>query len=235
MLEVLKERVLKANRELLASGVVIMTWGNVSEIDDTRHYVVIKPSGIDLAKANADDMVVVDIGSGDVVDGKLKPSTDTDTHLEIYRNFGNIKAVVHTHSVFAVAFAQAGMAIPALGTTHADTFYGEIPCTREMTKEEVLNNYELNTGKVIVETIKNGKSDVVDVPAVNVKNHGPFVWGKDAIDVVNKAIILEKVAEMAFKTLSLNSNADMPRYLLDKHFLRKHGKSAYYGQRGGKI
>lgn len=230
MLKEIKVRVLEANRELVRQGVVIYSWGNVSEIDSERQYVVIKPSGIDLHQVSANDMVVVELKTGKVVGGNLKPSTDTATHLELYRNFTEIGAVVHTHSVFAVAFAQAGIAIPALGTTHADSFYGAVPCTRDMTQEEVKKDYEENTGKVIVETIKKLGYPVMDIPAINVKNHGPFIWGENVLKAVENAVVLEKVAEMAFKTMSLNQNATMQQYLLDKHFLRKHGKNAYYGQ-----
>lgn len=230
MLKELKEKVYEANCKLIGSGLVIYSWGNVSEIDDNRQYVVIKPSGVDLGTICAEDMVMVDVMTGKIVEGALKPSTDTDTHLELYRQFSDVKAIAHTHSTFAVSFAQAGMDIPVLGTTHADTFYGQIPCTRELNKIEVENTYELNTGKVIVETIRKLGYSPSKIPAINVKNHGPFIWGGDAIKAVENAIILEKVAEMAFKTLILNPRANMAKYLLDKHFLRKHGYSAYYGQ-----
>ena len=231
MLEEIKARVYKANIDLVKSGLVIFTWGNVSQIDETRKYIVIKPSGVDYDEMTADDMVVVDIRTGAVVDGHYKPSSDTKTHLEIYRNFDNIGGITHPHSVNAVAYAQAGMDIPSLGTTHADYFYGDIPCTRMLSEQEVLNDYELNTGKVIVETIKNRNYDPMAIPGIVVQNHGPFVWGKDADQSVYHAVVMEKVAEMDLKTLSLNQQAGMPQYVLDKHYYRKHGENAYYGQK----
>lgn len=230
MLEELKKAVCEANLDLVNKGVVIYTWGNVSGISDDRKYMVIKPSGVDYDSMSPEDMVVVDIATGRCVEGKWKPSSDTKTHLELYRNFREIKGIVHTHSVNAVAFAQAGMAIPALGTTHADYFYGNIPCTRELTKHEVMEDYETNTGKVIIETVDNGGYDPMAIPGIVVKNHGPFAWGKSPANAVYNAVVMEKVAEMDLKTLQLNPNSVMAQYVLDKHYMRKHGPNAYYGQ-----
>ena len=231
MLEEIKEKVCKANLELVAHGVVIYTWGNVSGIDRKSGLVVIKPSGVDYNEMTPEDMVVVDLKTGDTVEGRLKPSSDTATHLELYRRYGAIGGIAHTHSVNAVAFAQAGMAIPALGTTHADYFYGDIPCTRELSQTEVEDAYELNTGKVIIETIDGLDIDPLAVPGIVVKNHGPFSWGKSPANAVYNAVVLEKVAEMDIKTLVLNPSASMRQYILDKHYIRKHGPNAYYGQR----
>lgn len=234
MLENLKKIVCAANLDLVAKGVVIYTWGNVSQITDDRRYMVIKPSGVDYIGMKPEDMVVVDVATGERIEGRYKPSSDTSTHLELYRYFSDIKGIVHTHSVNAVAFAQAGMDIPALGTTHADYFYGDIPCTRELTEKEVKDAYELNTGKVIIEYFESTNTDHMAVPGCVIKNHGPFAWGKDAADAVYHAVVMEKVAEMDLKTLLLNPKALMPQYILDKHYMRKHGPSAYYGQIGGK-
>ena len=231
MLKELKKIVCDANLDLVAKGVVIYTWGNVSGISDDRKYMVIKPSGVDYDGMTADDMVVVDIETGQTVEGKWKPSSDTKTHLELYRAFPNIKGIVHTHSTNAVAFAQAGMDIPALGTTHADYFYGDIPCARELSQDEVESDYETNTGKVIIETIEDRKIDPMAVPGIVVKNHGPFAWGKSPSNAVYNAVVMEKVAEMDIKTLALNPNAEMKQYVLDKHYMRKHGPNAYYGQK----
>lgn len=230
MLEELKKSVCEANLDLVNKGVVIYTWGNVSGISDDREYMVIKPSGVEYNDMSPEDMVVVDITTGERVEGKWKPSSDTKTHLELYRKYREIKGIVHTHSVNAVAFAQAGMAIPALGTTHADYFYGDIPCTRELTKEEVMEDYEVNTGKVIIEAIDNGGYDPMSIPGIVVKNHGPFAWGKSPSNAVYNAVVMEKVAEMDLKTLQLNPNSTMAQYVLDKHYMRKHGPNAYYGQ-----
>lgn len=227
MLEQLKEKVCKANLDLVAKGVVIYTWGNVSEIDRETNFVVIKPSGVDYATMTPKDMVIVDL-NGKVIEGNFNPSTDTDTHLVLYKKYPEIGGIVHTHSVNAVAFAQAGKPIPALGTTHADYFYGDIPCTRELSKKEVEEAYEFNTGKVIVETI--GDKNPMIVPGILVKNHGPFAWGKDAAIAVYNAVVLEKIAEMDLKTLILNPNSNVQQYVLDKHYMRKHGPDAYYGQ-----
>lgn len=230
MFQEIKERVYKANMDLVKSGLVIFTWGNVSEIDPTRQYVVIKPSGVDYDTMKPEDMVVVELTTGKVIDGHYKPSSDTPTHLEIYRNFHEVGGVTHTHSVNAVAFAQAGIDIPALGTTHADYFYGDIPCTYALSEEQVKTDYELNTGRVIVESFVERGIDPMAVPGCVVQNHGPFAWGKDAAQSVYHAVVMEKVAEMGIKTLLLNPQSMMPQYVLDKHYYRKHGANAYYGQ-----
>ena len=231
MLEELKKEVCEANLELVKKGIVIYTWGNVSGISEDRKYVVIKPSGVDYDGMSPDDMVVVDIASGERAEGKWKPSSDTDTHLELYRRSENIKGIVHTHSIHAVAFAQAGLPVPALGTTHADYFYGDVPCTRELTQAEVEEAYERNTGKVIIETIDGLGYDPMAVPGIVVKNHGPFCWGTSRANAVYNAVVLETVAEMDLKTLLLNPNASLKQYVLDKHYMRKHGPNAYYGQK----
>ena len=192
--------------------------------------MVIKPSGVSYDEMSPDDMVVVDVNSGQRVEGKWNPSSDTKTHLELYRKYSSIKGIVHTHSVNAVAFAQAGISIPVLGTTHADYFYGNIPCTRELSQSEVMDDYETNTGKVIIESIENLNYDPMAIPGIIVKNHGPFAWGKNPSNSVYNAVVLEKVAEMALKTLILNPKADIKSYVLDKHYMRKHGPNAYYGQ-----
>lgn len=230
MLEELKEKVCVANLDLVAKGVVIYTWGNVSGISDDRKYMVIKPSGVDYDGMKPEHMVIIDVETGEKVEGNYKPSSDTATHLELYRRYKDIKGIVHTHSTNAVSFAQAGMAIPALGTTHADYFYGDIPCTRELSKEEVMLAYEANTGNVIIETIDGLGYDPMSIPGILVKNHGPFAWGKDPANAVYNAVILEKVAEMSLKTLVLNPQSGMAQYILDKHYMRKHGPNAYYGQ-----
>lgn len=230
MLDELKRKVYEANKELYDKKIVIYTWGNVSGIDRERGLVVIKPSGVKYEDLTPDDMVVVDLYNGQVVEGKLKPSSDTPTHLELYREYKDISGIVHTHSINAVAFAQAGIDIPALGTTHADYFYGSIPCTRDLKKDEVECNYEENTGKVIVETINKRNYNPMAIPGIIVKNHGPFSWGKSPIDAVHNAVVMEYISEMALKTLILNSNSNMNNYILDKHYHRKHGKDAYYGQ-----
>lgn len=230
MLEDLKKDVCEANLELVNKGVVIYTWGNVSGISDDRKYMVIKPSGVDYNGMSPEDMVVVDIVTGKRIEGRWNPSSDTKTHLELYRKYPEIRGIVHTHSVNAVAFAQAGIAIPALGTTHADYFYGDIPCTRELTEQEVMEGYEANTGRVIIETIEHGGYDPMAIPGIIVKNHGPFAWGKDPANAVYNAVVMEKVAEMDIKTLQLNPNSTIAHYVLDKHYMRKHGPNAYYGQ-----
>ena len=230
MLERLKQEVCEANLELYKRGIVIYTWGNVSGIDRESGNIVIKPSGVAYEKMTPDDMVVVNVTTGEIVEGKWKPSSDTATHLELYRNYPEIGGVTHTHSINAVAFAQAGMSIPALGTTHADYFYGDVPCTRELSKEEVEEAYEVNTGKVIAETLNRQSADVLAIPAILVKNHGPFTWGKDAGESVYHAVVLETVAEMAMKSIQLNPLSSFTQYVLDKHFFRKHGDNAYYGQ-----
>lgn len=228
MLEQLKETVLQANLLLPKHNLVTFTWGNVSAIDRATNLVVIKPSGVSYETMTADDMVVVDV-CGNVVEGRLNPSSDTPTHLELYKAYPAIGGVVHTHSRWATTFAQAGLPIPALGTTHADDFYGDIPVSRRMTPAEIAGAYEKETGTVILETVGD---NAMDVPAVLVHSHGPFAWGKDAMEAVHKAVVLEEVAFMAWHAMLLNP--DLPRMqqeLLDKHFLRKHGKNAYYGQK----
>ena len=231
MLEQLKTLVCEANIDLVDKGIVIYTWGNVSGISDDGKYMVIKPSGVDYYCMKPEDMVVVDIETGLAIEGKWKPSSDTNTHLELYRKYRQIKGIVHTHSINAVAFAQAGLDIPALGTTHADYFYGDIPCTRELTKNEVENDYETNTGKVIIETIETRDYNPFSIPGIVVKNHGPFAWGTSPSNAVYNAVVMEKIAEMDIKTLSLNPNSEMKQYILDKHYMRKHGPNAYYGQK----
>ena len=231
MLEELKKEVCAANLELVRRGVVIYTWGNVSGIDREKGLVVIKPSGVDYAGMTPEDMVVLDLATGSTVEGKWRPSSDTPTHLELYRKYKSIGGITHTHSVNAVSFAQAGMDIPALGTTHADYFWGAVPCTRALSQEEVAGGYEANTGKVIIETIEARKKDPLAVPGIIVKNHGPFTWGKNAGESVYHAVVLETVAEMALKSLMLNRNSTLDQYVLDKHYERKHGPNAYYGQR----
>lgn len=230
MLEKLKQQVCNANIELVKRGIVIYTWGNVSGIDRAEGIVVIKPSGISYDKMTPEDMVLVDLLTGNIIEGKYRPSSDTSTHLELYRSFAEIGGITHTHSINAVAFAQAGIDIPAFGTTHADYFYGAIPCTRELTKEEVENAYELNTGKVIVECFENRGMDPMTIPGVIVRNHGPFSWGKNPEESVYHAVVMDVIAEMDLKTLQLNRNANMAQHVLDKHFFRKHGPNAYYGQ-----
>lgn len=230
MLEAIKKRVYEANIQLVKQEMVIFTWGNVSEIDRESNLVVIKPSGIEYSHLAPDDMVVVELSTGNVVEGKFKPSSDSPTHLQLYKDFGEIGGITHTHSINAVAFAQAGMDIPALGTTHADYFYGDIPCTRELSQEEVENGYEINTGKVITETVLTRNNNIMSIPGIIVKGHGPFAWGKDAIQSVYNAVVMEKVAEIDIKTILLNPASSMARYVLEKHYMRKHGPNAYYGQ-----
>lgn len=228
MLEALKERVLKANLDLPKHGLVTFTWGNVSGYDKASGLVVIKPSGVPYNEMTVDDLVVVDL-DGNVVEGDKKPSSDTPTHLVLYKNFEGIGGVVHTHSPWATSWAQAGRAVPALGTTHGDYFYGEIPCTRRMTEAEINGEYEKETGHVIVETFK--YCDPLMVPSVLVHSHAPFNWGKDPEEAVHNAVVLEEVAKMALRTYQINPDTkDMQQTLLDKHYLRKHGKNAYYGQ-----
>ena len=228
MLRDLKHSVYLANMELVNFRLVIFSWGNVSGIDRKEGIIVIKPSGISYDELKPEDMVVVDL-DGRVVEGTLKPSSDTMTHIELYRNFKNIGGVVHTHSEWATSWAQAGRPIPPYGTTHADAFYGEIPCTRNLTKKEVESDYEAMTGKLIVETFKNINPD--DIPSVLVRGHGPFSWGSNPSKAVHNAVVLEYVAKMAFRSVMLGKVNPIEKFLLDKHFLRKHGKDAYYGQR----
>ncbi|WP_026326570.1 L-ribulose-5-phosphate 4-epimerase [Paenibacillus ginsengihumi] len=229
MLEQLKSKVLQANLDLPKYGLVTFTWGNVSGIDRERGLVVIKPSGVPYETMTVDDMVVVDL-EGNVVGGHRKPSSDTPTHLVLYRAFPGIGGIVHTHSPWATSWAQAGRGIPALGTTHADYFYGEIPCTRPMTEEEIRGAYERDTGTVIVEAFQ--QRDPLQVPGVLVHAHAPFAWGTDPDNAVHNAVVLEEVAKMACHTFMLNpASGPMSQHLLDKHFLRKHGANAYYGQK----
>lgn len=228
MLDELKKRVYHANLELIKHGLVIFTWGNVSGIDREKGLVVIKPSGVEYDKMKPSDMVVLNM-YGQLIEGNLKPSSDSPTHLVLYRQFENIGGITHTHSSWATSWAQAGKSIPAVGTTHADYFYGEIPCTRKLTKEEIEGDYELETGKVIVETFRD--INPVNMPAVLVNNHGPFTWGTNPGDAVRNAVVLEEVAKTTFRSLQLSNETKMKNELIDKHFLRKHGKDAYYGQK----
>lgn len=228
MLTKLKEQVLEANLELKHKELIIYTWGNVSAIDREKNLVVIKPSGVAYDQLTVEKMVVVDL-EGNVVEGKLKPSSDTATHLVLYRNFAEIGGVVHTHSPRATSWAQAGRDIPCFGTTHADYFYREIPCTRTMTALEVNEDYEKNTGKVIVESFQN--RSYLYTPAVLVAGHGPFSWGKDADEAVHNSVVLEEIARMSLDTVQLKPDLEgVPDYLMNKHFYRKHGENAYYGQ-----
>lgn len=231
MLERLKEEVLAANLDLPRYGLVTFTWGNVSAIDRERGLMVIKPSGVEYEVMTANDMVVVELASGRVVEGAKKPSSDTPTHLELYKAFPAIGGVVHTHSRHATTWAQAGRDLPAFGTTQADYFYGPVPCTRAMTPAEIQGEYEKDTGTVIIETFRQRGLDPNAVPAVLVQSHGPFVWGTDAHNAVHNAVVLEEVAYMNLFSLLLNPQlGPMSSALLDKHYLRKHGKNAYYGQ-----
>ncbi|NOU66492.1 L-ribulose-5-phosphate 4-epimerase [Paenibacillus sp. LMG 31461] len=229
MLEELRQQVLEANLDLPKYRLVTFTWGNVSGIDREQGLVVIKPSGVPYEDLKAEDLVVVDL-QGNLVEGKMKPSSDTPTHLALYRAFPSIGGIVHTHSPWATSWAQAGRAIPALGTTHADYFYGEVPCTRLMTEAEIQGAYELETGHVIIETFR--ELDPTMVPSVLVNCHAPFSWGKDAHNAVHNAVVLEEVAKIAYRTYNLNPSIQpMDQTLLDRHFLRKHGANAYYGQK----
>ncbi len=223
----LREEVYRANLELHNQGLVVYTWGNVSGINRESGLVIIKPSGVPYENLTADQLVVVDL-EGRVVEGQLKPSSDLPTHLELYRQFPGIGGVAHTHSTYATGWAQAQTGLPCLGTTHADHFYGEIPCTPPLSKDEVDNDYELNTGKVIARTFSN--IDPLSIPAVLVGQHGPFTWGKDAAEAVVNSVVLEEVAKMAWISRGIKVNQAVPQYLLDKHYLRKHGENAYYGQ-----
>ena len=226
----LKEKVLEANLLLPKHGLVTFTWGNVSEIDRKAGVIAIKPSGVDYEKMRAEDIVILDL-EGNKVDGKLKPSSDAPTHVVLYQAFPELGGVVHTHSAYATSWAQAGEGIPCYGTTHADYFYGTIPCARSLTAEEIGTEYEKNTGLVIVETFKTLGKDPVAVPGVLCVNHGPFTWGKDAFEAVHNAVVLEEVAKMALRARLINpSIKDAPQTIQDKHYFRKHGKNAYYGQ-----
>lgn len=227
MLEPLKEKVFHANLELVKHGLVIYTWGNVSAIDRESGLVVIKPSGIAYEDMKVQQMIVVDL-EGNVIEGDLKPSSDTATHLVLYKAFPKIGGIVHTHSTYATAWAQAGVDIPNIGTTHADYFAGDIPCTRPMTQSEIEGAYELETGKVIVECFE--KTNELDVPGVLVCNHGPFSWGKDAQDAVHNSVVMEQCAKMASISFLVNPELTMNSYLITKHYMRKHGSGAYYGQ-----
>lgn len=231
MLEELKEKVFRANLDLVKHNLVIFTWGNVSGIDREKGLVVIKPSGVDYDTMKASDMVVVDLATGKVVEGELNPSSDTPTHLVLYRAFPELGGIVHTHSTYATAWAQAGKDIPSIGTTHADYFHDSIPCTDDMTESEVKGDYELETGNVIVRRIQAGNINPVHTPGVLVKNHGPFSWGKDADNAVYNAVVMEQVAKMAFVSFSVNPDTTMNPLLVEKHFSRKHGPNAYYGQK----
>lgn len=229
MLEELKQQVYKANMLLPKYSLITFTWGNVSGVDREKGLMVIKPSGVEYDEMTADDMVVVDLKTGEKVEGELNPSSDTDTHLVLYNSFPEIGGVVHTHSRWATVFAQSGRGIPALGTTHGDYFYGEIPCTRKMTAQEIGGKYEKETGNVIVETFKD--KSPADIPAVLVHSHGPFTWGTDPKNAVHNAVVLEEIAFMAWHNIALDCGiAPMQQELLDKHYLRKHGANAYYGQ-----
>lgn len=229
MLKELKEKVFRANLDLVKQGLVIFTWGNVSGIDREKGVVVIKPSGVSYDEMKADDMVVVSLQNGKVLEGDLNPSSDTPTHLVLYRAFPNIRGVVHTHSTYATAWAQAGMDIPSIGTTHADYFYNDIPCTGDMTEDEVKGEYETETGNVIVRRFEGINPD--HTPGVLVKNHGPFSWGNSPANAVYNAKVMEECAKMAYISLTLNPETTMNPLLIEKHFMRKHGPNAYYGQK----
>jgi L-ribulose-5-phosphate 4-epimerase len=228
MLDKLKEDVFEANLELVKNGLVIHTWGNVSARDSSSGMIVIKPSGVSYKSMKPGDMVVID-PSGKVVEGKYKPSTDTPTHLLLYRKWEAIGGIVHTHSSFATAWAQAGRDIPPLGTTHADHYHGAVPCTRSLTDEEIEDDYEVNTGKIIIERLSD--TEPLAIPSVLVNSHGPFCWGTDAGDAVYNAVSLEEIARIAFYTVLLGKSEPVNETLLDKHFKRKHGSGAYYGQK----
>lgn len=230
MLEELKRKVYKANLDLVKHGLVIFTWGNVSGIDRKKGLVVIKPSGVSYDEMSASDMVIVDLFTGNVVEGDLNPSSDTPTHLELYRNFTKISGIVHTHSTYATAWSQAGCCIPNIGTTHADYFHDAIPCTEDMVKKQ-MDEYELNTGVIIVDKFKKEHIDYQHTPGVLVKNHGPFTWGKSPDNAVYNAVVMEQVAKMAFISFNINPQTTMNPLLIEKHFNRKHGSNAYYGQK----
>ncbi|MCI9139057.1 MAG: L-ribulose-5-phosphate 4-epimerase [Lachnospiraceae bacterium] len=230
MLEELKRQVFEANMELPKRGLITYTWGNVSGIDRETGYFVIKPSGVDYEKMTVEDMVVLDL-NGNKIEGRYKPSSDTPTHMELYKKYPEVGGIVHTHSSWATSFAQAGRGIPLYGTTHADYFLGSIPCARSLTSEEINGEYEKNTGLVIIETFEKEKRNPMHTPGVLCTNHGPFTWGKDAMEAVHNAVVLEEVAKMAFRTEMLNKDVkEAPDVIRDKHFNRKHGEGAYYGQ-----
>lgn len=228
MHESLKEKVLEANLELHRHKLVIFTWGNASERDPETGHIVIKPSGMPYEDMKTEHMVVLD-ADGKQIEGDLRPSSDAPTHVELYRSFKDIGGVVHTHSEWATSWAQAGRSLPAYGTTHADYFFGEIPCTRALTKEEIEGAYEVNTGKVIIETF--ASLDYISMPGILVHGHAPFTWGSDGKDAVHNAVVIEEVAKMAFRTEVLGNHHPIDQFLLDKHYLRKHGKDSYYGQK----
>ena len=229
MHELLKKKVLEANLDLVRHNLVIFTWGNASERDPETGHIVIKPSGIPYEEMKAEHMVVLD-AYGKQIEGDLRPSSDAPAHVELYRHFRGIGGVVHTHSEWATSWAQAGRNLPAYGTTHADYFYGEIPCARALTKEEVESEYEVNTGKVIIETF--ASMDYKSMPGVLIHGHAPFTWGRDGKEAVHNAVVIEEIAKMAFRTEMLGNHTPIDQFLLDKHYLRKHGKNAYYGQKG---
>lgn len=230
MLEKLKEEVYRANMDLPKYGLVTFTWGNVSGIDREKGLFVIKPSGVEYDKLKPEDMVVVDL-QGNKVEGEYNPSSDTPTHVVLYNEFPNIGGIVHTHSEWATSWAQAGRAIPCYGTTHADYIYGEVPCVRNLTKNEIDEDYETNTGNVIVEEFRRFQKDVLSVPAVLCKNHGPFTWGKSSAEAVHNSVVLEECAKMAYRTELINPGVkEAPQELIEKHYMRKHGANAYYGQ-----
>lgn len=229
MLEELRNKVWKANLDLVRYGLVKLTWGNVSGLDRESGLVVIKPSGVDYSQLKAEDLVILDL-DGKVVEGSLRPSSDTPTHLELYRAFPEIGGVVHTHSCQATSWAQACRPIPLLGTTHADCFSSDIPCTPDMSESEIMGEYELNTGKIIVRTFRESSLKAMEVPACLVANHGPFVWGADCMKAVENSLVLEEIAKMAMLTLQINPEATMNPLLTQKHYMRKHGPNAYYGQ-----
>jgi L-ribulose-5-phosphate 4-epimerase len=230
MYQTLKERVLKANLQLPEYGLVTFTWGNVSEIDRDRKVIAIKPSGVKYTDMTVDDIVIIDL-DGNRIEGSLNPSSDTATHVELYKAFPNVGGIVHTHSRHATIWAQAGLDIPALGTTHADYFYGDVPCTRMLSAAEIETDYEKNTGAVIIEAFRNRCISETAVPGAIVSGHAPFSWGKDGFDAVNNAVVLEEISAMAIGTRALNQKIKVQNELLDKHYMRKHGENAYYGQK----
>lgn len=231
MLEELKERVFRANLDLVRHNLVIFTWGNVSGIDREKSLVVIKPSGVDYDSMKASDMVVVDLKTGETVEGELNPSSDTPTHLILYRTYPDIGGIVHTHSTYATAWAQAGKDIPNIGTTHSDYYHNDIPCTGDMTEKEIKGDYELETGNVIVKRLNQGNINPMHTPGALVKNHGPFAWGKNPDNAVYNAVVMEQVAKMAYLSFAINPETSMNPLLVEKHFSRKHGPNAYYGQK----
>lgn len=231
MLEELKERVFRANLDLVRHNLVIFTWGNVSGIDREKGLVVIKPSGVDYDSMKASDMVVVDLKTGETVEGELNPSSDTPTHLILYRTYPDIGGIVHTHSTYATAWAQAGKDIPNIGTTHSDYYHNDIPCTGDMTEKEIKGDYELETGNVIVKRLNQGNINPMHTPGALVKNHGPFAWGKNPDNAVCNAVVMEQVAKMAYLSFAINPETSMNPLLVEKHFSRKHGPNAYYGQK----